>query len=136
MLDFHGTAVALATRSRLAASWCNFPSPCLHTSKRLLGNVALSPPNHGFPKRVLTPPPPYPSLWLRRCAQLNSRVTKLSLELQEEQEMNNCLRANQTHLQSRLAEEERKGKESGEPVKVNYKKCLSLTEVKGCNSKT
>lgn len=50
----------------------------------------------------------------KKCAQLNSRVAKLSLELQEEQEMNNCLRANQTQLQSRLAEEERKGKESGE----------------------
>lgn len=50
----------------------------------------------------------------KKCAQLNSRVAKLSLELQEEQEMNNCLRANQIQLQSRLAEEERKGKESGE----------------------
>lgn len=53
-------------------------------------------------------------LRLCRCAQLNSRVAKLTLELQEEQEMNNCLRANQSQLQSRLAEEERKGKESGE----------------------
>lgn len=59
------------------------------------------------------------NLWLCRCAQLNSRVTKLTLELQEEQEMNNCLRANQSQLQSRLAEEERKGKESGESVTEN-----------------
>lgn len=46
--------------------------------------------------------------------QLNSRVTKLGQELKEEQEMNRCLRANQAQLQSQLAEEERKGKESGE----------------------
>ncbi|MEQ2169492.1 hypothetical protein GOODEAATRI_025730, partial [Goodea atripinnis] len=44
---------------------------------------------------------------------LNSRVVKLSQELKEEQEMNRCLRANQTQLQTQLAEEERKGKESG-----------------------
>ena len=49
-----------------------------------------------------------------RCAQLSSRVVKLSQELKEEQEMNRCLRANQAQLQSQLAEEERRGKESGE----------------------
>lgn len=49
-----------------------------------------------------------------RCAQLNSRVVKLSQELNEEQEMNRCLRANQAQLQSQLAEEERKGKENGQ----------------------
>lgn len=49
-----------------------------------------------------------------RCAQLSTRVVKLSQELKEEQEMNRCLRANQVQLQSQLAEEERKGKESGE----------------------
>lgn len=41
-------------------------------------------------------------------------MVKLSQELKEEQEMNRCLRANQAQLQSQLAEEERKGKESGE----------------------
>lgn len=55
-------------------------------------------------------------LFVFRCAQLNSRVTKLSQELKEEQEMNHCLRANQTQLQTRLAEEERKGKENGGSV--------------------
>lgn len=49
-----------------------------------------------------------------RCAQLGTRATKLSQELKEEQEMNSCLRANQTQLQTQLAEEERKGKENGE----------------------
>lgn len=49
-----------------------------------------------------------------RCAQLGTRVAKLGQELKEEQEMNRCLRANQTQLQSQLAEEERKGKENGE----------------------
>lgn len=49
-----------------------------------------------------------------RCAQLGTRVAKLSQELKEEQEMNRCLRTNQTQLQSQLAEEERKGKENGE----------------------
>lgn len=49
-----------------------------------------------------------------RCTQLSSRVVKLSQELKEEQEMNRCLRANQAQLQSQVAEEERKGKESGE----------------------
>uniref|UniRef100_A0A3Q4B464 BRCA1-associated protein n=1 Tax=Mola mola TaxID=94237 RepID=A0A3Q4B464_MOLML len=47
----------------------------------------------------------------KKCAQLNVRVAKLSQELKEEQEMNRCLRANQTQLQSQLAEEERKEKE-------------------------
>uniref|UniRef100_A0A3B5LMZ1 UBP-type domain-containing protein n=1 Tax=Xiphophorus couchianus TaxID=32473 RepID=A0A3B5LMZ1_9TELE len=50
----------------------------------------------------------------KKCTQLNGRVLKLSQELKEEQEMNRCLRANQTQLQAQLAEEERKGKESGE----------------------
>ncbi|XP_047229217.1 BRCA1-associated protein isoform X1 [Girardinichthys multiradiatus] len=50
----------------------------------------------------------------KKCTQLNSRVMKLSQELKEEQEMNRCLRANQTQLQTQLAEEERKGKESGD----------------------
>uniref|UniRef100_A0A671TZF1 BRCA1-associated protein n=1 Tax=Sparus aurata TaxID=8175 RepID=A0A671TZF1_SPAAU len=42
----------------------------------------------------------------KKCAQLSSRVVKLSQELKEEQEMNRCLRANQVQLQSQLAEEE------------------------------
>ncbi|XP_054468287.1 BRCA1-associated protein [Anoplopoma fimbria] len=50
----------------------------------------------------------------KKCTQLHTRVVKLSQELKEEQEMNRCLRANQTQLQAQLAEEERKGKESGE----------------------
>ncbi|XP_028274415.1 BRCA1-associated protein [Parambassis ranga] len=50
----------------------------------------------------------------KKCSQLNSRVLKLSQELKEEQEMNRCLRANQAQLQTQLAEEECKGKESGE----------------------
>lgn len=50
---------------------------------------------------------------LLRCSQLNGRVLKLSQELKEEQEMNRCLRANQAQLQAQLAEEERRGKESG-----------------------
>ncbi|KAM9841873.1 BRCA1-associated protein [Aulostomus maculatus] len=50
----------------------------------------------------------------KKCTQLNSRVVKLSQELKEEQEMNRCLRANQVQLHSQLAEEERKGKESGD----------------------
>uniref|UniRef100_A0A8C6P2W6 BRCA1-associated protein n=1 Tax=Nothobranchius furzeri TaxID=105023 RepID=A0A8C6P2W6_NOTFU len=48
----------------------------------------------------------------KKCTQLNSRVVKLSQELKEEQEMNLCLRANQTQLQGQLAEEEHKAKES------------------------
>nr|AAS20335.1 IMP protein [Xenopus laevis] len=50
----------------------------------------------------------------RRCAQLNSKVAKLSTELKEEQEMNKCLRANQTMLQGRLREEENTHKETSE----------------------
>ncbi|XP_076020257.1 BRCA1-associated protein [Genypterus blacodes] len=50
----------------------------------------------------------------KKCSQLNNRVVKLSQELKEEQEMNRCLRANQVQLQAQLAEEERKGKETGE----------------------
>ncbi|KAI9534756.1 hypothetical protein NQZ68_010142 [Dissostichus eleginoides] len=48
----------------------------------------------------------------KKCTQLNSRVVKLSQELMEEQEMNRCLRANQTELQATLAEEGHKAKES------------------------
>nr|XP_040053339.1 LOW QUALITY PROTEIN: BRCA1-associated protein [Gasterosteus aculeatus aculeatus] len=50
----------------------------------------------------------------KKCTQLHTRVVKLSQELKEEQEMNRCLRANQTQLQSQLVEEERKVKETGE----------------------
>ncbi|XP_047425648.1 BRCA1-associated protein [Mugil cephalus] len=50
----------------------------------------------------------------KKCTQLSGRVVKLSQELKEEQEMNHCLRANQAQLQAQLAEEERKGKETGE----------------------
>ncbi|TNM92109.1 hypothetical protein fugu_019121 [Takifugu bimaculatus] len=50
----------------------------------------------------------------KKCAQLGTRVAKLGQELKEEQEMNRCLRANQTQLQTQLAEEERKGKENGD----------------------
>uniref|UniRef100_A0A8C4GNJ3 BRCA1-associated protein n=1 Tax=Dicentrarchus labrax TaxID=13489 RepID=A0A8C4GNJ3_DICLA len=42
----------------------------------------------------------------KKCTQLTTRVTKLSQELKEEQEMNRCLRANQVQLQSQLADEE------------------------------
>ncbi|XP_008323860.1 BRCA1-associated protein [Cynoglossus semilaevis] len=50
----------------------------------------------------------------KRFTQANSRISKLGQELKEEQEMNRCLRANQTQLQNQLTEKERKGKESGE----------------------
>ncbi|XP_077353111.1 BRCA1-associated protein isoform X1 [Festucalex cinctus] len=50
----------------------------------------------------------------KKCTQLSGRVVKLCQELKEEQEMNKCLRANQTQLQTRLADEERRAKESGE----------------------
>ncbi|KAM3874097.1 BRCA1-associated protein [Diretmus argenteus] len=50
----------------------------------------------------------------KKYTQLNNRVVKLSHDLKEEQEMNNCLRANQVHLQTQLAEEERKGRENGQ----------------------
>ncbi|XP_031157094.1 BRCA1-associated protein [Sander lucioperca] len=50
----------------------------------------------------------------KKCTQLNTRVLKLTQELKEEQEMNRCLRANQVQLQAKLAEEERKAKETGE----------------------
>lgn len=53
-----------------------------------------------------------------RCAQLGTRAAKLSQELKEEQEMNCCLRANQTQLQTQLTEEERKSKENGEEQAV------------------
>ncbi|TRY53983.1 hypothetical protein DNTS_015541 [Danionella cerebrum] len=45
---------------------------------------------------------------IEKCTQLNTKVAKLSLELREEQEMNRCLRANQTHLQTQLQEEGRR----------------------------
>lgn len=48
----------------------------------------------------------------RKCTQLGTRVTKLTQELREEQEMNRCLRANQTQLQAQLQEEERKMRET------------------------
>uniref|UniRef100_A0A8C5MRD5 BRCA1-associated protein n=1 Tax=Leptobrachium leishanense TaxID=445787 RepID=A0A8C5MRD5_9ANUR len=50
----------------------------------------------------------------RRCTQLNVKVTKLSSELKEEQEMNKCLRDNQMVLQTKLREEENMRKESCE----------------------
>ncbi|MGH0174517.1 UNVERIFIED_CONTAM: hypothetical protein FKN15_008361 [Acipenser sinensis] len=49
-----------------------------------------------------------------RCTQVNTRLAKLSVELQEEQEMNKCLRANQSQLQARLKEEERRLRETSE----------------------
>lgn len=53
-----------------------------------------------------------------RCAQLGVRATKLDQHLEEEKEMNSCLRANQTHLQTQLAEEKRRGIENGEEAAV------------------
>ncbi|XP_076842796.1 BRCA1-associated protein [Brachyhypopomus gauderio] len=47
----------------------------------------------------------------KKCSQLNNKVAKLGLELREEQEMNQCLRANQLQLQTKLQEEERQGQE-------------------------
>lgn len=49
-----------------------------------------------------------------RCTQLNVKVSKLSTELKEEQEMNKCLRANQAVLQSKVKEEETLRKEACE----------------------
>lgn len=49
-----------------------------------------------------------------RCTQLNTKLSKLSNELKEEQEMNKCLRANQALLQTKLREEENMRKEVGE----------------------
>lgn len=46
-----------------------------------------------------------------RCSQLNTKVAKLGQELREEQEMNRCLRANQQQLQTKLQEEEIRGKD-------------------------
>lgn len=48
----------------------------------------------------------------KKCSQLNNKVVKISQELREEQEMNRCLRANQTQLQSQLQEEERRSHET------------------------
>lgn len=53
-----------------------------------------------------------------RCAQLGVRATKLDQHLEEEKEMNSCLRANQTQLQTQLAEEKRRGIENGEEAAV------------------
>lgn len=49
-----------------------------------------------------------------RCAQLGVRATKLDQHLEEEKQMNSCLRANQTQLQTQLAEEKRRGVENGD----------------------
>ncbi|KAL1768559.1 BRCA1-associated protein isoform X1 [Sigmodon hispidus] len=59
----------------------------------------------------------------RKCTQLNTRVAKLSTELQEEQELNKCLRANQLLLQNKLKEEERLLKETCD------QKDLQITEI-------
>ncbi|KAJ7309821.1 hypothetical protein JRQ81_007891 [Phrynocephalus forsythii] len=50
----------------------------------------------------------------RKCMQLNAKVSKLTAELKEEQEMNKCLRANQLVLQNKLKEEEKVLKETCE----------------------
>ncbi|KAG7282116.1 hypothetical protein CRUP_008228 [Coryphaenoides rupestris] len=50
----------------------------------------------------------------RKYTHLNGRFSKMSVELKEEQEMNNYLRANQTELHAQVTAEERKGKETGE----------------------
>ncbi|KAG7476626.1 hypothetical protein MATL_G00084920 [Megalops atlanticus] len=50
----------------------------------------------------------------KKCTQLSNKVTKLSQELKEEQEMNRCLRANQAQLQTQLREEERRAREAGD----------------------
>ncbi|XP_028597145.1 BRCA1-associated protein isoform X1 [Podarcis muralis] len=59
----------------------------------------------------------------RKCTQLNTKVSKLTTELKEEQEMNKCLRANQILLQNKLKEEEKLLKETCE------QKDLQITEV-------
>uniref|UniRef100_A0A8C5P4Z8 BRCA1 associated protein n=1 Tax=Jaculus jaculus TaxID=51337 RepID=A0A8C5P4Z8_JACJA len=59
----------------------------------------------------------------RKCTQLNTKVAKLTTELQEEQEMNKCLRANQVLLQNKLKEEERLLKETCD------QKDLKITEI-------
>ncbi|XP_026888079.2 BRCA1-associated protein [Electrophorus electricus] len=48
----------------------------------------------------------------KKCTQLNNKVAKLGQELREEQEMNQCLRANQVQLQAELQDEERRGQEA------------------------
>lgn len=50
----------------------------------------------------------------RKCGQLNTKVSKLTTELKEEQEMNKCLRANQIVLQNKLKDEEKLLKETCE----------------------
>lgn len=65
----------------------------------------------------------YLPLFCSRCTQLNTRVAKLSTELQEEQELNKCLRANQLLLQNKLKEEERLLKETCD------QKDLQITEI-------
>ncbi|XP_030625234.1 BRCA1-associated protein isoform X1 [Chanos chanos] len=48
----------------------------------------------------------------KKCTQLGNKLAKLGQELREEQEMNRCLRANQTQLQAKLMEEERQAREA------------------------
>ncbi|XP_023680325.1 BRCA1-associated protein [Paramormyrops kingsleyae] len=48
----------------------------------------------------------------KKCSQLTAKVSKLSQELKEEQEMNKCLRANQAELQVRLRDEESRAGEA------------------------
>uniref|UniRef100_A0ACB8FZI6 Uncharacterized protein n=1 Tax=Sphaerodactylus townsendi TaxID=933632 RepID=A0ACB8FZI6_9SAUR len=59
----------------------------------------------------------------RKCSQLSTKVSKLTTELKEEQEMNKCLRANQILLQNKLKDEEKLLKETCE------QKDLQITEV-------
>uniref|UniRef100_A0A8C9T8Q3 BRCA1-associated protein n=1 Tax=Scleropages formosus TaxID=113540 RepID=A0A8C9T8Q3_SCLFO len=47
----------------------------------------------------------------KKCTQLNAKVSRLSQELKEEQEMNKCLRANQAQLQAQVREEERRARD-------------------------
>lgn len=58
-----------------------------------------------------------------RCTQLSNKVSKLTTELKEEQEMNKCLRANQILLQNKLKDEEKLLKETCE------QKDLQITEI-------
>lgn len=123
VFDFSRTAIIFASVLLLAANRYNFPfSVCTSRSDDRSSGVGAEGRIRNrdfFLHNLMTPLDEecwQACVWLCRCAQLNSRVAKLTLELQEEQEMNNCLRANQSQLQSSLAEEERKGKESGQWV--------------------
>lgn len=58
-----------------------------------------------------------------RCTQLNTKLSKLTSELKEEQEMNKCLRANQLLLQNKLRDEEKLLKETCE------QKDLQISEI-------